>query len=84
MNQNVVKVETSATTTFFDALFEGYEFVNNNPVSQAMQKMMDVIDEKIPDDERETLSKLHRAFYNQPPDFYEKYLNSTEGTFGKY
>jgi len=36
MNQNVVKVETSATTTFL---------------------------------ERETLSKLHRAFFNQTPDF---------------
>jgi len=49
MNQNVVKVETSATTTFL---------------------------------ERETLSKLHRAFFNQTPDFYEKYLSTTEGTFG--
>lgn len=47
------------TKPVFDALFEGYEFVNNNPVSQAMQKMMDVIDEKIPDDERETLSKFY-------------------------
>jgi len=49
LNQNVVKVETSATTTFL---------------------------------ERETLSKLHRAFYDQPTDFYEKYLSTTEGTFG--
>ncbi|KAL6621710.1 PLP-dependent transferase [Neocallimastix sp. 'constans'] len=49
MNQNVVKVETSATMTFL---------------------------------ERETLSKLHRAFYDNTNDFYEKYLSSTEGTFG--
>ena len=27
------------TKPVFDALFEGYEFVNNNPVSQVMQKM---------------------------------------------
>lgn len=49
------------TKPVFDALFEGYEFVNNNPVSQAMQKMMDVIDEKIPDDEREKLSKFYNS-----------------------
>jgi len=51
MNQNVVKVETSATMTFL---------------------------------ERETLSKLHRAFYDNTNDFYEKYLSSTEGTFGNH
>lgn len=50
LNQNVVKVETSATTTYL---------------------------------ERETLSKLHKAFFNQPFEFYEKYLFSTEGNFGK-
>jgi len=49
LNQNVVKVETSATMTFL---------------------------------ERETLSKLHRAFYNESNDFYEKFLNTTDGTFG--
>jgi glutamate decarboxylase len=49
LNQNVVKVETSATMTFL---------------------------------ERETLSKLHRAFYNNTDEFYEKYLSTTEGTFG--
>lgn len=47
------------TKPVFDALFEKYEFVNNNPVSQTMQKMMDVIDEKIPDEEREKLSKFY-------------------------
>ena len=47
------------TKPVFDALFEGYEFVNNNPVSQVMQKMMDVLDEKIPDEEREKLSKFY-------------------------
>ena len=51
LNQNVVKVETSATMTFL---------------------------------ERETLSKLHRAFYNNTDEFYEKYLSTTEGTFGKH
>jgi len=47
------------TKPVFDALFEGYEFVNNNPVSQVMQKMMDVLDEKIPDEEREKLAKFY-------------------------
>lgn len=47
------------TKPVFDALFEGYEFVNNNPVSQVMQKMMDVLDEKIPDEEREKLARFY-------------------------
>ena len=49
------------TKPVFDALFEGYEFVNNNPVSKVMQKMMSVLDEKIPDDEREKLSKFYES-----------------------
>jgi len=49
LNQNVVKVETSATMTFL---------------------------------ERETLSKLHKAFYNEEDKFYEKYLSNTDGCFG--
>ena len=32
------------TKPVFDALFEGYTFTQNNPVSQAMQKMLDVLE----------------------------------------
>lgn len=47
------------TKPVFDALFDNYEFVNNNPVSQVMQKMINVLDEKIPDEEREKLKKFY-------------------------
>ncbi len=47
------------TKPVFDALFEDYEFVKDNPVSQVMQKMINVLDEKIPDEEREKLSKFY-------------------------
>ncbi len=47
------------TKPVFDALFEGYEFVKNNPVSQAMQKMMDVLDRQQLDSEKEKLQKFY-------------------------
>eukprot|EP00833_Pecoramyces_ruminatium_P011603 jgi/Orpsp1_1/1185635/evm.model.c7180000094686.1 len=48
INQNVVKVETSATTTFL---------------------------------EKETLSKLHRAFFKRTEEFYNIYLKESNGSF---
>ncbi len=47
------------TKPVFDALFEGYEFVKNNPVSQTMQKMMDVLDRQQLDSEKEKLQKFY-------------------------
>ncbi len=47
------------TKPVFDALFEGYEFVKNNPVSQTMQKMMDVLDRQQLDSEKEKLKKFY-------------------------
>jgi len=47
------------TKPVFDALFEGYEFVKNNPVSQTMQKMMDVLDKQQLDSEKEKLQKFY-------------------------
>ena len=34
------------TKPVFEALFEGYSFVKNNPMSQAMQKMLDLLEEQ--------------------------------------
>ena len=49
------------TKPVFDALFENYEFVKNNPVSQTMQKMMDILDKEMSDDEKDKLKKFHES-----------------------
>lgn len=49
------------TKPVFDALFENYEFVKNNPVSQTMQKMIDILDKEMSDDEKEKLNKFHES-----------------------
>lgn len=41
------------TRPVFEALFEDYSFVKNNPVSQAMQKMLDILDKNAIDKEQE-------------------------------
>ena len=47
------------TKPVFDALFENYEFVKNNPVSRIMQDMLNILDEKALDKEQETLDKFY-------------------------
>ena len=47
------------TKPVFDALFEDYEFVKNNPVSHIMQDMLAVLDNKALDKEQETLNKFY-------------------------
>ncbi|MBE6841389.1 MAG: DEAD/DEAH box helicase [Ruminococcus sp.] len=47
------------TKPVFDALFEEYEFVKNNPVSRIMQDMLAILDEKALDKEQETLDKFY-------------------------
>lgn len=47
------------TKPVFDALFEDYEFVKNNPVSRIMQDMLAILDEKALDKEQETLDKFY-------------------------
>lgn len=49
------------TKPVFDALFENYEFVKNNPVSNIMQDMLAILDEKALDKEQETLEKFYRS-----------------------
>ncbi|HEX5853690.1 MAG TPA: DEAD/DEAH box helicase [Solirubrobacteraceae bacterium] len=47
------------TRPVFEALFEDYSFAEHNPVSQAMQGMLGVLDEQHVDTEAETLEKFY-------------------------
>lgn len=62
------------TKPVFDALFEGYEFVKNNPVSQTMQTMMEILDKQKTEEETEKLNK----FYNSVKE-RAKGIDNSEG-----
>ena len=47
------------TRPVFEALFENYSFVKNNPVSIAMQKILNALDKNAIDKENETLEKFY-------------------------
>ena len=47
------------TKPVFDALFEGYSFAKSNPVSRAMQKVLDILDEHSLEKESESLQKFY-------------------------
>lgn len=47
------------TKPVFEALFENYSFVQNNPISQSMQKVMELLDDEITDDENDKLQKFY-------------------------
>ncbi|GAA0372728.1 DEAD/DEAH box helicase [Streptomyces blastmyceticus] len=47
------------TKPVFDALFKGYAFAERNPVSLAMQRMLDVLDDQSLDDEAKTLQGFY-------------------------
>lgn len=47
------------TKPVFDALFEGYSFAQHNPMSQAMQAVLDVLQEHNIDKEADTLQKFY-------------------------
>ena len=49
------------TRPVFDALFEGYEFTDHNPVSLMMQRMLDALDEQGLDAETETLDRFYAS-----------------------
>ncbi|WP_298038929.1 DEAD/DEAH box helicase family protein [uncultured Microbacterium sp.] len=49
------------TQPVFDALFEGYEFSENNPVSQVMNKMVEALDEANLDTETVKLEKFYES-----------------------
>ena len=47
------------TKPVFDALFEDYEFVKYNPVSQTMQRMIDILDKEMEEKEKDKLKKFY-------------------------
>lgn len=66
LNESITKQEAIEmlaqhiiTKPVFDALFEGYSFTQHNPVSQAMQSVLDVLQEQNLEKETETLQKFY-------------------------
>lgn len=53
--------EHMITKPVFNALFDKYEFVNNNPVSQTMQKMIDILDKQFTEEERKKLNEFYES-----------------------
>ena len=49
------------TRPVFEALFEGYSFVKNNPISVSMQSMLDLLEEQAIEKDTETLDKFYDA-----------------------
>ncbi|MDD1426927.1 damage-inducible protein, partial [Dolichospermum sp. ST_sed9] len=49
------------TRPVFDALFEGYEFTKFNPISQTMQRMLDVLEGQSLQKEVKTLEKFYQS-----------------------
>jgi predicted helicase len=52
-------VQHVITRPVFDALFEGHAFTRENPISQAMQRIIDVLDKHEVDSEVEDLEKFY-------------------------
>lgn len=49
------------TKPVFDALFSGYSFVQNNPISVSMQTMLDLLEEKAIDEDTKKLDKFYES-----------------------
>jgi len=49
------------TKPVFEALFEGYSFVKNNPISVSMQSMLDLLEDQAFDKDAETLQKFYES-----------------------
>ncbi|WP_017293029.1 Eco57I restriction-modification methylase domain-containing protein [Geminocystis herdmanii] len=49
------------TKPVFDALFEGYEFTKFNPVSQTMQRILDVLEGQSLEKETQSLTKFYES-----------------------
>ncbi len=59
------------TKPVFDALFEGYSFAGSNPVSQAMQHTLDVLQEHHLDKETDTLEKFYNSVKNKASNIHD-------------
>lgn len=53
------------TKPVFDALFKGYSFAANNPMSQALQKVLDVLDSYNIDKEATSLNEFYASISNR-------------------
>ncbi len=62
-NEEVVEMlaQHLITKPVFDALFEDYSFANNNPVSQAMQNVLDILQEHNLQKEADTLEQFYES-----------------------
>lgn len=62
-NEEVIEMlaQHLITKPVFDALFEEYSFAGNNPVSQAMQHVLDVLHEHRLEKEADTLEKFYES-----------------------
>jgi len=49
------------TKPVFEALFEGYSFVQNNPMSKSMQAMLDLLEEQTIDEDVKTLESFYES-----------------------
>lgn len=49
------------TKPVFEALFEGYSFVQNNPMSKSMQKMLDLLEEETIEEDVQTLESFYES-----------------------
>jgi predicted helicase len=49
------------TKPVFEALFDGYSFVKNNPISVSMQKMLDLLEEQAIEKDTETLQRFYES-----------------------
>ena len=49
------------TKPVFEALFEGYSFVKNNPISVSMQTMLDLLEAQAVEKDTETLQKFYES-----------------------
>jgi len=49
------------TKPVFEALFDGYSFVKNNPISISMQTMLDLLEDQSFDKDAETLQKFYES-----------------------
>ena len=47
------------TRPVFEALFEGYSFVKNNPISSSMQQMLDLLEDKINEQDTVVLNQFY-------------------------
>lgn len=56
------------TQPVFEALFEGYSFVKNNPISISMQSMLDILQSQAIEKDTETLQKFYDSVRKRASD----------------